>query len=89
MPSSESAHDLKLITFLNGYVLCFLEKIRIWARNDYHLNLQNISTKTEYVLKVLENYFNMTYPLPKLDLVALPKFRNSKQADNWGIILFR
>ncbi|XP_042304259.1 leucyl-cystinyl aminopeptidase [Sceloporus undulatus] len=53
------------------------------------------SVHTEYALdttlKLLEfyqKYFNITYPLQKLDLVALPDFQAGAM-ENWGLIVFR
>ncbi|XP_003216435.2 leucyl-cystinyl aminopeptidase isoform X1 [Anolis carolinensis] len=53
------------------------------------------SVHTEYALgitvKLLEfyqKYFNITYPLQKLDLVALPDFQAGAM-ENWGLITFR
>ncbi|KAJ7335750.1 hypothetical protein JRQ81_013691 [Phrynocephalus forsythii] len=53
------------------------------------------SEHTEYALdttvKLLdfyEKYFNITYPLPKLDMVALPDFQSAAM-ENWGLITFQ
>ncbi|SPP87880.1 glutamyl aminopeptidase isoform X2 [Drosophila guanche] len=51
--------------------------------------------KTQYALDigvgVLDyyiNYFNISYPLPKLDLVAIPDFVSGAM-ENWGLVTFR
>ncbi len=39
-------------------------------------------------LDFYENYFGVKYPLPKLDLIALPDF-HAAAMENWGAITFR
>ncbi len=43
---------------------------------------------TKKFLKYFEDYSGVKYPLPKLDLVALPDFQSGAM-ENWGIITFR
>ncbi|KAJ1860586.1 Aminopeptidase 2 mitochondrial [Coemansia sp. RSA 989] len=40
------------------------------------------------VLEMLANMFNYEYPLPKLDLVAVPELEAGGM-ENWGLVLFR
>jgi len=51
-------------------------------KGDFALNL------TEKLLKEYEKYFGIRYPLPKLDLIAVPDF-DSSAMENWGAITFR
>ncbi|XP_026835049.1 glutamyl aminopeptidase isoform X1 [Drosophila erecta] len=51
--------------------------------------------KTQYALDTAAgvtayyiNYFNVSYPLPKLDLVAIPDFVSGAM-ENWGLVTFR
>lgn len=36
----------------------------------------------------MNNYFGFKYPLPKLDLLAIPEF-NVQAMENWGLLIFR
>lgn len=51
--------------------------------------LKNVTTKVEQVLNVLQEYWGVPYPLPKLDCVALPNYQAVRPADNWGLIFFK
>ena len=43
---------------------------------------------TKKILKYYNNYFGIKYPLPKIDLIAVPDF-SSGAMENWGAITFR
>jgi len=51
-------------------------------KGDFALDL------TIKLLKEYENYFEIKYPLPKLDLIGIPDF-DSSAMENWGAITFR
>ncbi|XP_073687905.1 aminopeptidase N-like [Garra rufa] len=65
-------------------------QIRIFARQQainagqgqYALNV------TGPILKFFEKYYNVSYPLPKSDQIALPDF-NAGAMENWGLIAYR
>ncbi|CAM4734208.1 unnamed protein product [Leuciscus chuanchicus] len=65
-------------------------QIRIFARKEaidagqgqYALN------KTGPILRFFEEYYNVSYPLPKSDQIALPDF-NAGAMENWGLITYR
>src|SRR3989344_1235992 len=43
---------------------------------------------TKTFLKYFEDYFHIKYPLPKLDVIAIPDFASGAM-ENWGAITFR
>ena len=62
--------------------------VRAYATPD---NVQHLDFAAEYAAKCLdfyEEYFDIPFPLPKCDFVALPDF-SSGAMENWGLITFR
>ncbi|XP_055489140.1 aminopeptidase Q-like isoform X1 [Leucoraja erinacea] len=65
-------------------------EIRVWADKEaiskgeaqYAINVLGP------ILSFFEEYFNVSYPLSKLDVVALPEFE-SDAMENWGLMTFR
>ena len=66
--------------------------------NDVNIRIITVKGKSEYgkfaleaakkFLKFYEDYFGISYPLKKLDLIAVPDFEAGAM-ENWGAITFR
>ncbi|XP_003920728.2 aminopeptidase Q [Saimiri boliviensis] len=85
-------------TYLVAFVICDYDhvnrtergkEIRIWARKD-----AIASGKADFALNItgptfsfLEDLFNISYSLPKTDIIALPSFDNHAM-ENWGLMVF-
>ncbi|CAG9772406.1 unnamed protein product [Ceutorhynchus assimilis] len=61
---------------------------RVWAPTDDLPKAQFALDVAQEILPFLEQYFGIKYPLPKLDLVAIPSF-GMDAMENWGLIQFR
>jgi puromycin-sensitive aminopeptidase len=63
-------------------------KITVWARpSEIHQAGFALDTAENALLK-LNEYFDLPYALPKMDLVAVPDFQSGAM-ENWGAIFFR
>ncbi|XP_019765987.2 glutamyl aminopeptidase isoform X2 [Dendroctonus ponderosae] len=65
-----------------------LTELRVYASPG---NLQKTTYAGEVAKKVIEyyvEYFGIPYPLPKLDLVAIPDFVSGAM-EHWGLVTFR
>ncbi|XP_068131335.1 aminopeptidase N-like [Hyperolius riggenbachi] len=86
----------KMSTYLVAFIVSQFssvggEKAKIWGRKkaiedenqgDYALSV------TLPILDFFEDYYNVTYPLPKSDQVALPDF-GAGAMENWGLVTYR
>ena len=62
--------------------------VSVCARPEFVGQLQlalNVSTK---IIEFFESFYNIEYPLPKSDHVALPDFAAGAM-ENWGLITYR
>lgn len=63
-------------------------KFRIWARKDAIDQVEFVKKLGPKILSFYEKYFDIKFPLPKQDLVALPDFFHGAM-ENWGLVTFR
>ncbi|KAK9874641.1 hypothetical protein WA026_005467 [Henosepilachna vigintioctopunctata] len=66
-----------------------VHNVRVWSRPDFIESLQNVTKKVENTIDVLEEFWGLKYPLPKLDIVTIPNFQATRPADSWGLLLFK
>lgn len=60
----------------------------VWARHEAIQQAEyslNIGPK---ILHYYEQYFGIPFPLPKMDMIALPDFAAGAM-ENWGLITYR
>lgn len=62
--------------------------ISIWSRSDVFNQTSYALTIADKLLTYYEELFKIDFPLPKIDLVAIPDF-SSGAMENWGLITYR
>ncbi|RVE45993.1 hypothetical protein evm_009335 [Chilo suppressalis] len=63
-------------------------KFRIWARSDAIDQTAYAANIGPRVLTHFEKFFNVSFPLPKQDMIAIPDF-SAGAMENWGLITYR
>ncbi|PSN54388.1 Aminopeptidase N [Blattella germanica] len=60
----------------------------VWARQEAIQQAQYSLTIGPKILHYYEKYFRIPFPLPKMDMIALPDFAAGAM-ENWGLITYR
>lgn len=64
------------------------QKFSVWTRDSAIGQAKYSLEIGPKILKYFENYFGIDFPLPKVDMIALPDFAAGAM-ENWGLITFR
>uniref|UniRef100_H3A0D4 Aminopeptidase n=1 Tax=Latimeria chalumnae TaxID=7897 RepID=H3A0D4_LATCH len=62
--------------------------LRIYVQPLQKKTAEYAANTTKKIFDYFEDYFNMTYSLPKLDKIAIPDFGTGAM-ENWGLITYR
>ncbi|KAM5193552.1 glutamyl aminopeptidase [Mantella aurantiaca] len=62
--------------------------LRIYVQPNQKQTAVYAANTTKIIFDFFEEYFNMTYSLPKLDQMAIPDFGTGAM-ENWGLIAYR
>ena len=60
----------------------------MWARDEAIKQAEYSKKIGPAILTWFENYFDIPFPLPKQDMVAIPDF-SAGAMENWGLITYR
>ncbi|XP_033167366.1 aminopeptidase N isoform X1 [Drosophila mauritiana] len=87
------AESLPMSTYLVAYAISDFTHISsgnfsVWARADAIKSAEYALSVGPRILTFLQDFFNVTFPLPKIDMIALPEFQAGAM-ENWGLITFR
>lgn len=80
-------------TYLVAFVVSDFKKntngsFSVWTRESA-INQTAFSLRIgPAILKYYEDFFQIKFPLPKIDMVALPDFSTGAM-ENWGLITYR
>ncbi|XP_014240292.1 aminopeptidase N isoform X2 [Cimex lectularius] len=95
---SNFAETVPMSTYLVAWVVSEFDKkvapdngditFRIWAREEAVEQVDFASEVGPKVLKHFEKLFDLKYPLPKVDMAAIPDFASGAM-ENWGLITYR
>ncbi len=88
----------KMSTYLLAFIVGEFEYIEGWTKDKVNVRIFTTKGKKdqakfalETAIKSLEfynDYFDIPYPLPNLDMIALPDFESAAM-ENWGAITYR
>lgn len=82
---------------MSTYLLCFTitdfsslsnGSFSVWARKDAIQSAKLALDLGPQLLRFFEKFFELPYPLMKMDMIAIPDFQAGAM-ENWGLITFR
>lgn len=85
--------SIPMSTYLIAFVVSDFEFITsgnfsVWARQDAIPQAKHSLDVGPKILRYFEDFFQIKFPLPKVDMIALPDFAAGAM-ENWGLITYR
>uniref|UniRef100_A0A8K9WX97 Aminopeptidase n=1 Tax=Oncorhynchus mykiss TaxID=8022 RepID=A0A8K9WX97_ONCMY len=87
------AVSVRMSSYLVAFIVCDFRSVSattvsVYAAPEKWQHTHYALKAAVKLLEFYEKYFNIKYPLPKQDLVAIPDFQAGAM-ENWGLITFR
>ncbi|CAH2070917.1 unnamed protein product, partial [Iphiclides podalirius] len=87
------AESLPMSTYLVAFAVTDFgnmsdNNFSVWARKEALPSAAYALDIGPKILKFLEDYYKIDFPLPKIDMMALPDFKAGAM-ENWGLLTFR
>uniref|UniRef100_A0A1A9WGS8 Aminopeptidase n=1 Tax=Glossina brevipalpis TaxID=37001 RepID=A0A1A9WGS8_9MUSC len=64
-------------------------EINLWARQEALADIKDVYEKLYTIYDRLIDYFNVSLPLKKIDVIAIPELDFLHPADCWGLLMFK
>ncbi|GBP46446.1 Aminopeptidase N [Eumeta japonica] len=89
----EYAESLPMSTYLVAFAVTDFGRsadgnFAVWARREALPSAAYALEIGPKILRFLEDYYKIKFPLPKIDMIALPDFKAGAM-ENWGLLTFR
>jgi aminopeptidase N len=87
------AESVPMSTYLVAFTVSDFEHLSegtftVWARQDAIEQARYALEIGPRILRHFEEFFQIPFPLPKMDMIALPDFAAGAM-ENWGLITYR
>ncbi|XP_066980516.1 glutamyl aminopeptidase-like [Macrobrachium rosenbergii] len=90
--------SVPMVTYLACFIVCDFKYVEVSTQDNKPFRVYSTAdqlSRTNYsrdlgvhVLNYFEDYFNVEYPLPKQDMIAIPDFISGAM-EHWGLITYR
>lgn len=87
------AESVPMSTYLVAYIIADFSHLSdgnfsVWARPEAIQSASLALSVGPKILRFLEEFFDLKFPLAKIDMIALPDF-HAGAMENWGLITYR
>lgn len=91
-------NSVPMVTYLACFIVCDFQHVEVMTQDNKPFRVYATAdqmSRTNYsrdlgvhVLNYFEDYFEIEYPLPKQDMIAIPDFISGAM-EHWGLITYR